>query len=65
MLRGDSRATGTVGADGRTAGSIDGSVDLSGYGFDDVHSAEYQFTPQKTKPFFNRLLQEFDLPFIT
>lgn len=55
--------TKTVGADGRTAGSIDRSVDMTNFGFGDVHSAEFNFTAQKTKPFFNRLLEEFGLPF--
>ena len=56
--------TRTVGADGDTGGSIDGKVNLDGFNFGDVHSAEYNFTTQKTKPFFNRILEEFDIPFI-
>jgi hypothetical protein len=55
--------TKAVGAEGRAAGSIDDSVDLNGYGFEDVHNAEYSFTTQKTKSFYNRLLEEFALSF--
>jgi hypothetical protein len=53
-----------VGAEGRTLGSVDGSVDMSGYSFGDVHSAEFNFRLQQTVPFYNRMLEEFDLPFL-
>jgi pimeloyl-ACP methyl ester carboxylesterase len=54
--------TKTVGADGRTAGSIGPKVDMTGYSFGDVHSAEWNFTLQDTTSFYNRLLDEFGIP---
>ena len=54
--------TKAVGADGRTGGSIGPDVDLSGYGFGGVHSAEFHFTIHKTVDFYNRLLDEFGIP---
>jgi hypothetical protein len=56
--------TKTVGADGRTAGSIDDKVDLTGFGFGGVHSAEFTFTLQKTTSFYNELLRKFDITFL-
>ncbi len=56
--------TKTVGADGRTAGSIDDKVDLTGFGFGGVHSAEFTFTLQKTTPFYNELLRRCDIAFL-
>ncbi len=53
-----------VGAEEDTAGSIDSSVDMRPYGFDKVHSAEFEFRLQQTVPFYNRMLEEFDLPFL-
>jgi hypothetical protein len=53
--------TKTVGADGRTRGAISQWVDLSNYGFDSVHSAEFLFTIQATKPFYTQLLQKLDV----
>jgi pimeloyl-ACP methyl ester carboxylesterase len=54
-----------VGAEGRTGGSIDSSVNMfqAPYSFGDVHSAQFDFRLQQTVPFYNRLLEEFDLPF--
>ena len=46
----------TVGADGRTRGSITEWVDLSTYGFDNVHSAEFLFTIQQTRNFYGTIL---------
>ncbi len=46
----------TVGADGRTRGSITEWVDLSTYGFDNVHSAEFLFTIQQTRNFYGTVL---------
>jgi hypothetical protein len=37
---------------------------LSGYAFDTLHSAEYELTVQKTAAFYNRLLEEVDIPFV-
>ena len=54
--------TKTVGADGRTAGSIGPKVNMSAYGFDDVHSAEFNFTLQNTTAFYNQLLDELRIP---
>jgi pimeloyl-ACP methyl ester carboxylesterase len=56
--------TKTVGADGRTNGSIKRRVDLGTYGFETLHSAEYELTAQKTSPFYSRLLEEFDISFV-
>jgi len=55
-----------VGAESRTIGSVDRSVNLNhaDYAFSVHHSAEYEFTTQQTKRFYNRILEEFDLPFI-
>ncbi len=48
----------TVGADGRTGGSItvSQSIDMTGYGFGDVHSAEFLFSIQQTRDFYDTLL---------
>jgi hypothetical protein len=48
-----------VGAEGRTRGSIAECVDLSTYGFDSVHSAEFLFTVQQTRDFYGMLLLKF------
>ena len=56
--------TKAVGAQGETAGSIGSKVDLATFGFNDVHSAEYNFTVQQTKLFYNKLLEKFQLSFI-
>lgn len=53
-----------VGAEADTAGSIDSSVDMRSYGFDKLHSAQFVFRLQPTVPFYNRMLEEFDLPFL-
>ncbi len=53
-----------VGAEGRTQGSIDSEVDMSDYSFGNVHSAQFEFRAQQLTPFYNRLLEEFDLPFL-
>ncbi|MBA4136603.1 MAG: hypothetical protein C0518_04725 [Opitutus sp.] len=46
----------TVGADGRTRGAIDDWVDMTAYGFDSVHSAEFLFTIHQTRDFYGTLL---------
>lgn len=46
----------TVGADGRTRGSIDDWADMTAYGFDSVHSAEFLFTIHQTRDFYGTLL---------
>ena len=56
--------TKTVGADGRTAGSIDDQLDLAGFGFGGAHSAEFTFTLQKTTSFYNELLRKCDIAFL-
>lgn len=52
-----------VGAEGRTGGAIDSSVDMFGapYSFGDVHSAQFEFRLQQTVPFYNRLMTAFQL----
>jgi pimeloyl-ACP methyl ester carboxylesterase len=49
----------TVGADGRTRGSIHDWTDMTAYGFDSVHSAEFLFTIQQTRDFYGTLLLKF------
>ena len=56
--------TRTVGAQVGVNGAIDGEVDMDGYNFDTVHSAEFEFHAQQTTVFYNRLLDEFDIPFL-
>jgi hypothetical protein len=46
----------TVGADGRTRGAIDDWADMTAYGFDSVHSAEFLFTIHQTRDFYGTLL---------
>ena len=53
--------TWTVGTDGRTRGSVDSDVDLSGYGFDTQHSAQWERTLQQTLEFYDELLIQFQL----
>ena len=52
-----------VGAEGRTGGSIDSSVNMfqAPYSFGDVHSAQFEFRLQQTVPFYNRLMTAFQL----
>jgi len=56
--------TRTIGAEGGANGAIDGKVDMDAYGFDTEHSAEFDFRAQQTTAFYNRLLDEFDIPFL-
>jgi|GEM_PF-4669499 len=50
-----------VGAQSGVNGAIDDEVDLDGYDFDTVHSAEYNFRAQQTTGFYNRLMTSFQL----
>jgi hypothetical protein len=50
-----------VGAEGDTVGSIDSPVDMRPFGFDKVHSAQFDFRLQQTVPFYNRLMTAFQL----
>jgi hypothetical protein len=56
--------TKAVGADGRTAGSIDDKVDMAVYGFGGMHSAQFRFALQQTVSFYNELLTKFDITFL-
>lgn len=56
--------TKAVGADGRTAGSIDDKVDMAMYGFGGMHSAQFRFALQQTVSFYNELLTKFDITFL-
>ena len=49
----------TVGADGRTRGSIQDWTDMTAYGFGSVHSAEFLFTIHQTRDFYLTLLLKF------
>jgi len=49
----------TVGADGRTRGSIQDWVDMTAYSFDTVHSAQFLFPIQQTRNFYSALLLKF------
>jgi len=53
-----------VDENGAVYGSISREVDMRGPGYDfgSVHSAEFLFPPQKTKVFYDRVLEEFGLP---
>jgi hypothetical protein len=51
-------STRTVGAEGRTAGSITSSVDLSGFGYENEHSGFWAFTLQKVKPAYDALMDK-------
>lgn len=54
--------TKAVGADGRTAGSIDDQVDMdAAYGFGDTHSAEFEWNYQRTHEFYWDLMDKLDL----
>jgi|GEM_PF-5088034 len=53
-----------AGAEADTAGSIDSAVDMRPYGFDKVHSAEFEFRIHQVTQFYNRMLEECDLPFL-
>jgi hypothetical protein len=50
--------TKTVGADGRTGGSVNGSVNLDTWSFGSQHSAEWERNIQETRAFYSRLLSE-------
>jgi probable HAF family extracellular repeat protein len=50
--------TKTVGADGRTGGSVNGSVNLDTWGFGSQHSAEWERNIQETRAFYSRFLSE-------
>jgi hypothetical protein len=55
----------TVGAEPAALGSIDRRVDMSAsYGFDTQHSAQWERALQQTTPFYNRVLDEFGIPFL-
>jgi len=46
-----------------TGGSVDGNFGLdSNYDFGNEHSAQWKWTIQELKPFFNRVLEEFLIP---
>jgi hypothetical protein len=54
--------TKTVGADGRTAGSISDKVDMDAeYGFGETHSAEWLWRIQKTDRFYHDLMKKLNL----
>ena len=54
--------TKTVGADGRTGGSISDKVDMDAkYGFGETHSAEWLWRFQKTDRFYHDLMEKLDL----
>jgi pimeloyl-ACP methyl ester carboxylesterase len=48
--------TKTVGADGRTSGSIGSAVDLDTWDFGSQHSAEWERKIQETAPFYDELM---------
>jgi hypothetical protein len=59
-----------AGAESRTQGSIDASVDLSSAnynlpgessGFGDEHSAQFNARIQQLRPFYNQILVQFDI----
>ena len=55
----------TAGAEPAALGSIDRRVDMdSSFGFGTQHGAEWERPIQLTTPFFNRVLDEFGIPFL-
>jgi len=60
----DASRTLTVGAEGRTAGSVSSDIDTdANYGFGLDNSAEWNKGIQTLTPFYNQLLDEFNLPY--
>lgn len=54
-----------AGAEPATLGSIDRRVDMSSsYGYATEHSAKWGRPIQQTTPFYNRVLDEFGIPFL-
>jgi hypothetical protein len=52
-----------VGAEERTAGAVDGKVNLDAdFNFDQEHSAEFNFNIQKLTDFYNTLLDRLRIP---
>lgn len=60
MAMANQSMTKAVGGEGRTAGTISGSLDMNGAGilFADQHQAAFQFVPNKTWEFYRQLLSE-------
>lgn len=56
--------TRTVGAQGEVNGAIDDAINLDTYDFGTEHSAQFNFDLLHTTAFYNRLLEEFGIPFL-
>ncbi len=54
--------TRTSGADGRTSGSVDSSVDMDAFGFGSNHGAEWDLNYHDTKAFYLELMRQLSIP---